>query len=206
MGGGAPAGSLVWVPYPQGLEKGVVVGTVKGGGGRHRGHTVQRGKTIVLCHRGDNHGAVAKGVGAGAKQQSKPPPTQVDEAASHTPTPKPTEAAVKPAIGFAPAELRLRQPPPGRPRTTPRTPKLFGSPHRPANAKGHRGPLWVSLEDIHVTMGLQRVKGCCVLCVCVCVCLRQWEGCLILKIQTSKRVQKTCLKQVSWFLNAFYKD
>ena len=33
MGGRAPAGPLVWVPYPQGLEKGVVVGTVKGGGG-----------------------------------------------------------------------------------------------------------------------------------------------------------------------------
>ena len=38
MGGRAPAGPLVWVPYPQGLEKGVVVGTVKGGAapGTHR--------------------------------------------------------------------------------------------------------------------------------------------------------------------------
>ena len=44
-----------------------------------------------------------------------------------------------------PSGPHLWNPPPGPPRTEPGTPKHFGSPHRPANSKGHRGPLWVSL-------------------------------------------------------------
>ena len=62
----------------------------------------------------------------------------------------------------------------------------------------------MSLEDIHVTMGVQRVKAYCVLHVYVC--LRQWEGCSILKVQTSKNSSKTFLKYFCRFVNNFYKD
>ena len=62
---------------------------------------------------------------------------------------------------------RPRKSPLGPTRTEPGTPKLFGCPYRPSNSKGHQGALWVSLEDIYVSMGLQRVKGCCVLHVYV---------------------------------------
>ena len=47
----------------------------------------------------------------GDKQQSKPPPTQADEAASQTPTAKPAGAAAEPAIAYAPAEPATRSVP-----------------------------------------------------------------------------------------------
>ena len=81
---------------------------------------------------------------------------------------------------------RPQNPPPGPPKT-PGTPKLFGSPPRPADSKGHPEPLGVSSEDIHVTTGVQHVKGCCVLHVCM---LTLWEGCSILKVQASKKSSK----------------
>ena len=79
------------------------------------------------------------------------------------------------------------------PPKTPGTPKLFGSPPSPANSKGHPEPVGVSAEDIHVTMGLQHVKGCCVLHVCM---LTLWEDCSILKVQTSKSIQKNFFEAI----------
>ena len=60
----------------------------------------------------------------------------------------------------------------------------------------------MSSEDIYMTMGWQHVKGCSVLHVCMPTL---WEGCSILKVQTSKN-QKKFLKQLCWFLNDFYSD
>ena len=73
-------------------------------------------------------------------------------------------------------------------------PRLFGCPLCPMNTKGRRGALWVSLEDIHVTMGVHRVKGCCVLHVCFCS--RKWEGCSTLKVQMSKKFNKNSFKAI----------
>ena len=46
-----------------------------------------------------------------------------------------------------------------------------------ANPRGHRGPPWVSLEDIHVTMGVQGMKGCCVFYVCVLTSVERLFNC-----------------------------
>ena len=51
----------------------------------------------------------------------------------------------------------------------------------------------MSAEDIHVTMGLQHVKGCDVLHVCM---LTLWEGCSILKVQTSKNRSKSSFEAI----------
>ena len=45
----------------------------------------------------------------------------------------------------------------------------------------------MSSEDTHVTMGVQHIKGCCVLHVYM---LTLWEGCSILKVETSENSSK----------------
>ena len=45
----------------------------------------------------------------------------------------------------------------------------------------------MSSEDIRVTMGVQQVKGCCVLHVCM---LTLWEGCSIFKVQMLENTSK----------------
>ena len=129
----------------------------------------------MLCHKDGSHGSVAKGHGGGGGGNIASPPLPPNRQTSQTPTPNLTEAAAEPAIRSAPTE-----PATGSADNRTRTPKLFGSPDRPVNSKGHWGPLWMSLEDIHVTMGVRRVKGCCVLHVCVLI----REGFSILKVQT----------------------
>ena len=137
-------------------------GEAQVGGIRHRGDAIQGGSTFVLCHRGDSHRAMTKGYTRGAEATQQLLPTQADEAASH-PQP-PNQQRPRPRTPSGP---HPRSPPPGPPGIKPGTPTLFGSPHHPPNSKGHPLPLWVSLSDIHVTMGVQHVKGCCVLHVCV---------------------------------------
>ena len=57
----------------------------------------------MLCHRGDSHGAVAKGHRGGGGQHNRPR-AQADEAANQTPIRKPREAAAQPTIASVPAE------------------------------------------------------------------------------------------------------
>ena len=132
---------------PIGVETGEVVGTVNGGCGKsgfwRREDTVQGGTTFVLCHRGHSHDAVGKGRGGGGGGATVyPRGTQADEAASQTPTPKPTLATAEPAIGSAPADPATMSAP-TVPTTgyaehrTPGTPKVFGLPDRAAESKGH---------------------------------------------------------------------
>ena len=95
--------------------------------------------------------------GEEATQQA--PPTEADEAASQTPSPKPVEAFAEPTIGSAPAEPTTA-PPPAEPATGSAedqardTQAVWASPS-PGNSKGHRGPAWVSLENMYVSMGVQ---------------------------------------------------
>ena len=133
---------------------------------------------------------MAKGHKGGGGGCSKPP--QHRQTRRPAPTPQPKEAAAEPATagpdtGSAPAE-----PATGSAKHA-WVPKVFGSPPSLANSKGNWEPLGVSPEDIHVTMGVQHIKGCCVLHVCM---LTLWEGCLILKVQTSKNSSKNFFEAI----------
>ena len=80
-GGEAPGGPPVCVSHPKQVEKGLVVGNLKGGGAQVGGirqwrGTIHGGSTFVLCHRGDSHSAVAKRHSSGGRSNiaSPPPP------------------------------------------------------------------------------------------------------------------------------------
>ena len=159
----------MWVPHPQGVEKGVVVGTVKGGGGKSGcysaagRHRTRWQHTCAILRRRQPRRGGKRPQGGGVQQSKPPPPPRTGRPGGQpNPNPKPTDAAAE-----HPWCPHPRSRSPGPLSLEPGTPKLFGSPHCPANSKGHRGLLWVSLEDIHVTMGVQCVKGCCIFHVCV---------------------------------------
>ena len=102
-GGGAPADPPAWVPQPQGLEKGVVVGTMKAGQQKlvlfGTGETLYKVAAHLCCATEATATAQwQKAKGGGGHHSKPPPPPQAKEAASHTPTPKPTKAAADPAI------------------------------------------------------------------------------------------------------------
>ena len=82
--------------------------------------------------------------------------------------------------------------PPGPPKT-PATRKVCGSPPSSANSKDHTQPLEVSSKDSYVTMGVQHVKGCCVLHVSM---LWLWKGCSIFKVQRSEKSLKKFFEEV----------
>ena len=138
----------------------------------------------------------ATGGGGGATQQG--PLSHAHTAASQTASPKPTRSQRSPPLGphrwSTPRGTRPRNTSPGPPRTESRTPKHFESPYRPANSKRYRGPLWVSLMDIHATMGVKSMKNCCALHVCLLTSagtLFDFESSNVKKeFKRQKRVQK----------------
>ena len=95
----------MWVPYPKGAEKWVVVGNVKGG--KHKWVLFGTGETPYkveahLCYATEATFAAQwqKAIRGGGEGTQPAPVPHADEAASQAPTPKPAEAA----IGSAPAE------------------------------------------------------------------------------------------------------
>ena len=116
VGGEAPAGLQVWVPYPKGVKKGVVVGNVKGGkhkwvlfGTRDTPYKVAAHLCYAIEATATAQWQKATRGGGEATQEARP--TEADEAANQAPTPKPPEAGVEPTIWSASAQPATRSAP-----------------------------------------------------------------------------------------------